>query len=139
MQRPPKGYRSASAAARNEAIRGEDMPTLTDIGKRMPMFVQMMKQGTDGLPYRRFFYQSAASPTFYHCIIPAEERGAGELPSDGEALSLYRVGRMWTNEGTMSIETDQLISARTRNVTYSAPDSSKVARMTLITAAGLLL
>jgi hypothetical protein len=115
------------------------MPNLNKITKRLPIFVQVVKQGSDGQPYRRFFYQSVASPTFYHCVIPSGERGTGELPSDGEALVLYRVSRILTNEQTMTYETDQVINATPRNVTYSAPDSSQVARMTLVTAAGLLL
>jgi len=131
ISRPPRGYRGAARAARNAAIRGEDMPTLPELSKRVPVYVEVVRQGRDGRPYRRFFYQSVADPNYFHCIIQSDERGMGELPAEGETLILYPMNRIWINEATMMYETDQAFAVIARDVTYSGPDSSKVARMNI--------
>jgi hypothetical protein len=131
IRRPPKGFRGAARAARDAAIRGEDMPTLRELQKRVPLYIEVISQGTDGLPYRRFYYRSTLFSDYFYCMMQSEERVGGRLPEEGETLILYPMHRLKVNEATMSYEVDQAIAIQARDVTYSGPDSSKVARMLL--------
>jgi len=135
LRKPPKGFLNAGATERNAAIRGNDMPTLRELDKRIPTYVQLMTDGSDGNSYRRFFVESTVQPGYYYCYLHSDERHTGSLPEEGDNLLVYPISKMWVESSEAMYKTDQPIMFVAGDVTYSQPDSSQVARMKFASAA----
>jgi len=108
------------------------MPTLRELEKMLPQFVQFVPHGRNGQAYRRFFVRSPLYPEYFHCYMQAEDRLNGLLPVEYETLELYAMNDIRLNEATISYEASKAYSVKARWVTYSAPDNTQVARMRLL-------